>query len=87
MDRRHSSGPEDILSLGGSIGHSDSHGPSSSMFLRLQHGYRWQPKTWASLWPLMVTWAMDINIDPSCRGTKDPDVILGSSLVQMSPWL
>lgn len=28
---------------------------------------------WASLWPLKATWVMEVNIDPGCGGTKDPD--------------
>lgn len=30
-------------------------------------------------WTSVVTWAMDINADPSCRMTTDPDVVLGGS--------
>ena len=30
-------------------------------------------------WPPVITQAMDINIDPTCSGTMDPDMVLGSS--------
>lgn len=28
---------------------------------------------WASLWPLKATWVTEVNTDPGCGGTKDPD--------------
>ena len=70
-------GPEDTMAPGGSARHSDQHGLSSGSTPIPQHCHRWQSRTWASLWPLVATWAMNINTDPSCGRTTDPDMVLG----------
>lgn len=75
------SGPDIILALGGSAGHSAQHGSNgSSMALRHQHGSRWwpRPRTWAFMWFLMGTWAAGINTDLGWDRTTNPDVTLGS---------
>ena len=33
----------------------------------------------ASMWPLVSPWAMDINTDPGCSRTIDPDMFLSRS--------
>lgn len=35
---------------------------------------------WRSAWSLLVTWASDINADPGCDTTTNPDTVSGSSL-------
>lgn len=54
--------------------------PGGSMAFRHQHGLRWGPRAWTSLWLLVVARAIDINTDPSCGwATMDPDMALGQS--------
>lgn len=36
-----------------------------------------RPRT--STWPLVVTWALDVDTDPDCSRIMDPDVVLGDS--------
>ena len=43
------------------------------------HGHRLQPRLQASMQPLVAAWATDINTDPGCGRTMDPDMVLGSS--------
>lgn len=59
------------------------------------HGYKygawWQPGPWKSTWlqmaaqttditwPLLVTWTLDINTDPSCTRALDPDMALSKN--------
>ncbi|KAL6038663.1 hypothetical protein STEG23_001648 [Scotinomys teguina] len=64
------------LGLDITIGHSDWHGPSSSMALRYQHGLMYRPRPRISAQPLMITGEMDINTDPSCSMATDPDMAL-----------
>lgn len=49
---------------GGSTGHSDRHGPYSSVTLRYHLGPSWQPRPLASALSSMVLGAVDINTDP-----------------------
>ncbi|ERE80889.1 hypothetical protein H671_3g8542 [Cricetulus griseus] len=45
------------------------------------------PGSYGPLWT--ITWAMDINTDPNCSRTMDPDMDLDSSLGQdftIAPW-
>lgn len=42
--------------------------------LRHRHGPRWQPGPRISVWPLVGTWAMDIDRDPFCCRTTEPDM-------------
>lgn len=49
------------------------------MALSHQQGHRWEPRAWASVWLLMVTWAMDISTDHGCSRTTDLDSVLSSS--------
>lgn len=70
------------MSLGGNAGHSDKYGPGpvGSVAPRHQHRLRWLPSLRTSVWPLVVTWATDINTDTSCSKTTDPDfALLGST--------
>lgn len=46
---------------GSSKGHPDKHGP------------RWWSRPQESAWPSMVTGATNINTDPDCGKTKNPD--------------
>ena len=64
------------MAPGGSRGHADWCGPGSNMALMCQHGHRLQPRLWASLWPLVAPQTVDINIDPGCGRTMDPDMVL-----------
>lgn len=78
-----------IMTLGGSTGHSDKHGPIE------QHG-SWVPsgscqldaKTSGIQQPSAVTEAKDIDTDPSCCRATDAGMVLGrssSSDIIMSP--
>lgn len=51
-----------------------------SILLRPKHGLRWQPRPGTSAWFLVVIQATDINKDPVCNWTMDPDMTLGSSM-------
>lgn len=51
--------------------------------LRSQHGHRLQHRSWASTWPLVATWAREINTNSGCHRTMDPDMVLNCSLVQV----
>ena len=51
--------------------------PLGSTVLRCPHGLRWQPRPGTSTLPLVVTWATDIDRDPSCSRTMDLDMTLG----------
>lgn len=42
----------------------------------------WQLRPGASALPLVVTQAIDINTDPSCKRTMNPDMVLGGSPAQ-----
>lgn len=37
------------------------------------------PTTQASMWPMMASWAININTNPGCGRTTDPDRVRGSS--------
>ncbi|KAL6080255.1 hypothetical protein STEG23_010376 [Scotinomys teguina] len=54
-----SSGPKDTLALGDNTCYSGRYGPSSSTALWYQEDHRWKPRSWASVWPLVATWATD----------------------------
>ena len=60
-------------------GHPNRPGHRSSIALRYQYGNRLWPRPRPSTWLLVATWARDINTDPSCDGTMDPEMVLGSS--------
>lgn len=38
------------------------------------------------MWPLVVLKTVDIITVPSCDWTMNPDMVLDSSLAQISPW-
>ncbi|KAL6086256.1 hypothetical protein STEG23_002988, partial [Scotinomys teguina] len=63
-------------------GHIQQHGCGNCVFLRPQHGHMWWSRTQAFLWPVVATWAMDINTDPNWEGTMDTGTDLCSSLSQ-----
>ena len=67
------------MTSGGTTSYSEHHVSSGSMDLRYTDDTWWQPKSWVSTWPLVLTQATDINTDPSYRRTMDPDMVLGSS--------
>lgn len=69
-----SSGPFGTLTTGNSTVYTDQHWPCCSMVLGHQHDHRWQPKAQMSVWPLVLTQAMDINTDPACNRTSDSDI-------------
>lgn len=46
----------------------------------VKYGHRLWPRPRASMWPLVATWAMNINTDPGFRRTMNPDMVFGSSL-------
>lgn len=54
---------------------------SADLIMPLRFQYTW------FLWPLMVKWAMEINIDPSCIRIMNPDMALRAFRAQTSPWL
>lgn len=58
---------------------SDQYVPSEGMVLKYQHSLRWQPRCWASSWPLVIPGAMDIGTDPGYGRVTDLDLALGSS--------
>lgn len=76
-----SMGPDVPMALGGSTDHSDQH---VSLW---QHGP--QISTWSlvaiqirdTAWPWVVTQATDIDTDPSCSRTTDPDMALEAAWV------
>lgn len=43
-----------------------------SRALRYPHDFKWQPRPWTIAWPLVVTQATDIYLDPDCGRAKDP---------------
>lgn len=72
--------PEDIMTLGGSAGHSDLYGPGGgerggSVTLKHQHGLRCQPRLWVSAQPSMATGATDINMESRFSRAMDPDIV------------
>lgn len=64
---------EVTMTPGGITRHPYPHG---NITLEQQHGAKWQPRNWASAWPLMVLAAMDITTDPEY--SKVTAVALGS---------
>lgn len=62
------------MTTGGSTRHPYLHG---NITLEQQHGAKWQPRNWASAWPLMVLAAMDISTDPEY--SKATAVALGTN--------
>lgn len=48
--------------------------------LENQHGLWWYPRPGTSRWSLLVTWASDINTDPDCDMTTNPDMASGHSM-------
>lgn len=51
-----------------------------SVVLKHQHGFRHQPRHRTSAWPLVLTQASDINTDPGCKRTPDPDMATHGSI-------
>lgn len=51
---------------------SDSidHLAQCNMALKHQHGHKWRPRPWASVWPLVETWITDVNTDPGWGRTQ-----------------
>lgn len=41
--------------------------PGSSTVLRHSHGFQWHPRSWAFMWSLMVTRAIDFTTDPQLQ--------------------
>lgn len=80
-----SSGPDITIAPGGCADHSDWYGPCSNMVLQYLHGCKWQPRHWASSWPLGAIWAADVNTDSGC-GRSQTQMVLGMSLGRSSPW-
>lgn len=74
-----SSSGMDITMISEKYSHSDMNGLNCSIALSHQHGLRW-------LQPLVVTWAMDFNIDPGYSPTRGVDMALDVAWVQISPW-
>lgn len=85
MGHRPRHGSDGTMTLGGSAGHSDRHGPSDSTALGHWHGLRIQSKPHVCLWPLVVPWAMDINMDPVV-GQQTQTWSLSSSWTQIPLW-
>ncbi|EGW14517.1 hypothetical protein I79_024848 [Cricetulus griseus] len=56
-------GLADTMVLCGSAGHPDQQGPCGGRDLRHQHDHRFRPRSGAFLWPLVLSWATDINTD------------------------
>lgn len=56
--------------------------PGSNTGVTHSRDLRWQPRPLTSAWPWVVIQTMDINIDPSCNRTKEPDTALSGSLGQ-----
>lgn len=50
--------------------------------LRCQHGPKQQLRPRTSAWPLVVTLAMDIDVDPCCSRIMNPDMALDGSTCQ-----
>ncbi|KAL6044857.1 hypothetical protein STEG23_017028, partial [Scotinomys teguina] len=73
-------GLDDTMVPGDCRGHSDQNVPGSSTALGHQHDYRLWPKPQASMWPLVATWATDINTDPGYGRTMNPNMVLSSGL-------
>lgn len=49
-----------------------------------QHGFRWLIRPQASVQPMVVTGAMDIDSDPGCCMVRNSDMALCSNLAQDS---
>lgn len=60
--------------------------PVSSTAQGHQHGFRQKHRPYISTWPLLVTWATNINTDPGCSRSMDPDMAQ-SDTTWISPWL
>lgn len=58
---------------------------SGSTAHRHHHGFSPQHRLQTTTWPLVVTWAMDINTDPSYSRTLDPDIALSSVMNHSGP--
>lgn len=76
-----------IMAPGGGKDHPGRQGPSRRVASVLQHGLRWRSRPLESAWPSVATGATDIDTGPGCFRTRDPDIALGSSPAQPSPWL
>lgn len=72
LDSRH----QDSLSPG----HSHQCGPGIGVPHGHQHGSKLQNRPQISTWPLVLTQAMDINIDPGYNRIMDPDMSFGGSI-------
>lgn len=75
-----SSGSYTSMALGGNACHSGLYGAGRAIDLGHQHGQRWWPRSWISVWPLVATWTTGINTDHSCERAMDPDMVLVHSL-------
>lgn len=80
MKPNFSPGPDASTASDSSVDYSDMYCPSCSVALRLQQSHRLQPRSLASVGPLVATWATNFNTDPSCSRTMDPDMVLNISL-------
>lgn len=76
-DSWHQHGLDSTMRPCDNTGHSGWRGSGGSMAAGHQYDHRMQPQM--SVWPLMATWATDINIDPGCGRTMDSDTVLGCS--------
>lgn len=70
-------GPDVIMALANSAGHSGQYVPNDSMALRFPYNPRCGPRSTTSTQPLMTTGDLDISTDPGCgRATTQARIIL-----------
>lgn len=82
--------PDSTMAPGVSVGHSNQYGPGAGTALIHHQGHRLWPRTWASVWLLVASWASRHQHRPNYGRTKDPDTdtIPSSSLgldITMAP--
>lgn len=68
--------PDITMASPSSAGHSHQYGPQQQHDLQTSTCLQ----AAASTWPLVATWATDINTDPSWSNTTDPDRVLSGNL-------
>ena len=80
-----SSDLDNARAQGGTISHLDQHGSSDGTVLGYQQGHRLWARRWASVWPLVATWATNINTDPGCCRARDMALSSSSGLDNTMP--
>lgn len=74
--------PDILMASDGRGGRSVHPSPHNGVTLRFPHSFQWYPRPRTCALPLVITQATDIDSDPSCNRTIEPDMAIGSLLGQ-----